>query len=857
MNVFELVGKITLDTTEYESSIGRIQQETSGGKLQKGLQTVGKVGAAALGAASAAASAFGVSSVKTGMQFDASMSQIAATLGMTTQDIEDNVDGAGDTFQALRKKALQMGSTTNYTAKEAADGLNILAMSGYDAEESMSMIEDVLHLAGAGAMDMGDAAAYVSGSMKGFNDRTKTSGYYANLMAKGATLANTNVKQLGEALSTSAAGANAYGQSADSVTISLLRLAEQGEVGSAAGTALAAAMKNLYAPTDQAKKALDELGVAAYDSSGKSRDFNTVVNELDTAMSGYTEEQKAAYLQTIFGIQGMDAYNKMTVTGVEKQNEWAEAIKHASDGMGEAATQYSTQTNNLKGDMDILNSSVDGLKIALSDALTPAIRGIVQGASDWITKLSEWVSQEEVTQTITNAFSTAVNWLGVVFGIVSGFISNAITILSSFVEWLNSGTTGADAFKAVVIGLTAAFVAYNVVTCIIKGVLAAAAIAQRLLNAAMNANPIGLVIGLVTGLIAVLVYLYNTNETVREVVDTAWAAIQTAIGGAIDAIVGFWNSTLKPAFADIAKACNNLKETFLTVWETNIQPIVQAAIDAINTAWTTILKPAFAAIASALNALRDTFKDVWETNVKPLVNRVFNGIKTVWDTVLKPAFAAIASAVNALKTTFTEVWQNTIGPMVDTVFSGIKSAYENYLKPAFDGIGTGIESAKSTFTSALNKMKRAANTIWNGPFGIHTLFSKAVNKVKGLLDFEWKLPKPKLPKINWSWTSVGGLLSIPTFSISWNARGYDFPLLFKTATALGGMGYGDRGAYKGGELVYSHDRLMQDIAEASGGGTYNITFNISQQPGQSGEALAREIQRQFVRWENQRKAVYA
>ncbi|MBR5112800.1 MAG: phage tail tape measure protein, partial [Clostridia bacterium] len=85
----------------------------------------------------------------------------------------------------------------------------ILAMSGYDANQSISMIEDVLHLAAAGSMEMGDAAGFISGALKGFNDETKDSRYYADLMAKGATLANTSVSQLGEAMASGAAGAAA------------------------------------------------------------------------------------------------------------------------------------------------------------------------------------------------------------------------------------------------------------------------------------------------------------------------------------------------------------------------------------------------------------------------------------------------------------------------------------------------------------------------------------------------------------------------------------------------------------------------------------------------------------------------
>ena len=377
MNVFDLAAKITLDTSGYTD----------------GLKTVAKVGAAALGATGAALFTFGKKSISTGKEFDSSMSQIAATLGYTTEDIENNVNGAGDAFASLRTKAKEMGAETNFSASEAAEGLNILAMSGYNAEQSMSMIEDVLHLAAAGSMDMGSAAKFVSGTMKGFNDATKDSGYYADLMAKGATLANTSVAQLGEAMSSGAATSAAYSQSADSMTIALLRLAEQGEVGSAAGTALAAAMKNLYTPTDQAATALKTLGVAVYDESGNARDFNTVVDELEASFAGMTEEQKNSYKQTIFGIQGLNAYNKMVVTGKKKQDDWNKSLRAASEGAGEAAKQYDTMTDNLEGDIDILKSAADGFKIEVSDRLMPSIREFVQFGSESISNFTKAFSQ--------------------------------------------------------------------------------------------------------------------------------------------------------------------------------------------------------------------------------------------------------------------------------------------------------------------------------------------------------------------------------------------------------------------------------------------------------------------------------
>lgn len=317
-------------------------------------------------------------SVATGMGFDSAVSQIAATMGKSVDQITE-----------LRDKAKEMGAATNYSATQAAEGLNILAMSGYDAEHSMEMLEDVLHLAAAGGMEMSEAAGDISGAMKGFGDASKDSAYYADLMAKGATLANTSVSQLGQALADGSSMGKAYGQSAEDITIALLRMAEQGEVGSGAATALSAAMANLYTPMDQAKEVMKKLHVSAYDASGATRDFNAVVNDLNAAIereAGNNDEIANQYTQLIFGKQGLNAYNKLVVTSMETQEQWAAALKEST---GAAAAQYDTMTDNLKGDLDMMQSAFEGLQIQISDELSGDIRKLVQTASEGLTWLTE------------------------------------------------------------------------------------------------------------------------------------------------------------------------------------------------------------------------------------------------------------------------------------------------------------------------------------------------------------------------------------------------------------------------------------------------------------------------------------
>ena len=340
----------------------------------------------AIGAASKAILDFAKDSVQTGMEFDSAVSQIGATMGYTAAEMNDSTTEAAKNMDLLREKAIQMGSETSFTATEAAEGLNILAMSGYDAAEATAMIDDVLDLAAAGTLGLAESAKYVAGAMKGFADETKDSQYYADLMAKGATLAATDVNALGDALSGSAATAASYGQSADGVTVALLRLAEQGSTGSEAATMMSRAMADLYTATDTAQAKLDELGVNVYDARGNARDFNTVVAELDQSLSKMSEEEANATKNAIFTTNGLKAFNKMTVTSTETVDEWSEALANAS---GSAANQAKAMLDNLSGDITIFGSALDGAKIALSDALTPALRDFVQFGTEGVSTLTE------------------------------------------------------------------------------------------------------------------------------------------------------------------------------------------------------------------------------------------------------------------------------------------------------------------------------------------------------------------------------------------------------------------------------------------------------------------------------------
>ena len=753
MSLMTLAAKISLNAQEFNKGL-----KDAASNFKDGIGRAAKVGAKAIGVATAAAGAFGLSALKVGGEFDSAMSQVQATLGYTAEDIANNVNGAADAVDALRAKAKEMGAATNFSASQAAEGLNILAMSGYDANQSIDMIEDVLHLAAAGAMDMGSAAAYVSGTMKGFADETKDSGYYADLMAKGATLANTNVSQLGEAMSAGAAGAAAYNQSAESMTISLLRLAEQGEAGSAAGTALAAVMKNLYTPTNQAKKALDELGISAYDANGNYREFNTVIDELQGALTAvnedglpkFTNEQIAAYKQTIFGIQGLDAFNKMTVTGVEKQEQWADALAHASDGAGEAAKQYDTMTDNLQGDIDIWNSALDGFKIAVSERFMPAARDIVKFGSESISGLTEAFESggiegavEKLGEILKSGLERAVEALPQVIGvgtqlitsIVNGILGSLPTLVSALPEIgkaIYDGVsnmvptllnTGRELFNMLLTGLQESFP--DMIPTVMNALMELSGNiregAQVLVESGLD-----LIMALVDGITENLPVLIETVPTIisniagviNDNAPTILAAGIEIIGKLIEGII---NSvpTLIAEFPKILQAIFDVITAF------NWWNLGAGIINMLKNGITSILTGIPGSFTKMVNNAWNALKGVdWAGLGRAVMDALKNGITVTISNIPSILSKAGRMAFNAFKSV------NWLSLGVN-VISGIASGISN-------GVGRIVEAAKNAAKRALDAAKNF--------LGIHspsTVFRDQVGKMmaEGMaLGFEKNIP---------------------------------------------------------------------------------------------------------------------
>ena len=731
MNVMELFVTLAIKDTAYKQGLkdaeGNASSSTS--KIGGAFKTVGKVAKTAMAAGSAAAAAFTKTSIDSGMNFDTAMSQVAATMGTTVEKIEN-----------VKTKAEEMGRTTKYTATEAAEGMNILAQAGLSADEQISGIGTVLNLASAGAMSLEESASYTAGAVKGFGDSMSNASYYADLMAKGATLANTDVRGLGEAFSGSAATAKNYGQAADSVTLSLLRLAEQNVTGSEASTALNRAMADLYTPTDDASKALDQLKVSAYKTNGEAKDFNDLVDELNGSLQGMTAEQKNNALATIFTTQGLQAFNKMTASSdATVQKFW----KGIQDSSGSAAQQAATQLDNLKGDITLLSSATEGLELGFYNTFSGTIRGAIKGVTSEVSGLAEAMESGGISGAFSKLAQDAINFSGqlpgltkiggdLINGLISGVAQNSGGITSAVGQLLNNLASTISTGLSV---LTS--VGVNLLTTIASGMaqgipnfLAQALPMLTQFSAQLRANAgqlidaglqliLNIAQGIANSLPTLITYIPQIvtnianiiNDNAPKLIATGLKIIVTLVSGIIQAIPSLIASIpqIIQAIVAVVTAFNwvSLGGKVTKGLANGIKKMIGAAKGAAKSVVT--------GIKGALQSLPSTLKSLGSKGVQGLKSAFSAGVGALRG-VAKNIVSAIAQAISSLPSKLLGFARKAV--------SGIKGAFKAGWsavgKNVVSGIANGISGGVGAVISAAKRVAQRALSAAKSALGIHS-----------------------------------------------------------------------------------------------------------------------------------------
>lgn len=320
---------------------------------------MGKMKVAAVAAGAAMAGAFAAGAIiNTLADFSQAMSQVQAITRATSGDL-----------RAMRKVAADLGRSTEFSATQAAQGLQFLGMAGFSAAEGIAAIPAVLDLATASAMDLGAAADISSNIMSGFGIAAGDASKVADILAAASSRANTDVGQLGEAMKFVAPVAASLGISMNDTAAAIGKLSDAGIQGGMAGTSLRSILSRLVNPTGEAADAINALGFSVNDLSPKMNSITDIIGKLESVGLDATQAMK------IFGQEAGPA-----ILALVSQKDGLDSLTVSLSNVdGAAAEMAKTMRDNLRGDINGLWSSVEGLVIAMGDAgLTAVLRGVVK-----------------------------------------------------------------------------------------------------------------------------------------------------------------------------------------------------------------------------------------------------------------------------------------------------------------------------------------------------------------------------------------------------------------------------------------------------------------------------------------------
>lgn len=624
----------------------------------------------------------GTAAVKTAADFDSAMSRVAAVSGATGSD-----------FDSLRDKAREMGAKTKFSATEAADAMNYMAMAGWKTEDMLSGIEGVMYLAAASGEDLATTSDIVTDALTAAD-----SGHFADVLAAASSNANTNVSMMGETFKYCAPVAGALGFSVEDTAEAIGLMGNAGIKASQAGTSMRSIMTNLTGDVKLSGAAIGDVTIATTNADGSMRSLSAILADCRVAFAGMTEAEKANNAEALVGKNAMSGFLALMNAAPEDIEKVSGAVNNCKDA---AKNMADTMQDNLEGQLTILKSQLQELAISFGDLLMPAVRSIVSGLQGMVDVL--------------NAMPDGVKRVIMIVALLAAALGPVLIVIGKTLSAIGTIMTWAPKLAGAISAVKGAFAA---------------------LSATMMANPIAIVIAAIAALVAAFIYLWNTNEEFRQFWIRLWNEIK-------EVAVQVWTAVSQ----FLVSAWNGIRNTAVAVWN-GIRDFFSGLWAGIKTLFTTVVTAISTFLVGAWNGIRATVMAVWNAisaflgsvwnGIKSVITNVVNGIRTFLQTAWNGIRTIITTVMNAIRTVISTVW-NGIRTIISTVLNGIRGTVNSVWNGIRNRISSVVNGIKNTVSGAFNAMWSGIRSTISGIYNtIRDGLGNAVNYITGLASAGWR-----------------------------------------------------------------------------------------------------------------------
>ena len=611
---------------------------------------------AAVGGLSAAA-------VKVAADFDSAMSQVAAVSG-----------AAGKELDALRDKAREMGSKTKFSASEAAEAMNYMAMAGWKTGDMLDGIEGIMNLAAASGEDLAATSDIVTDALTALGLSAADSGHFADILAAASSNANTNVSMMGETFKYCAPVAGALGFTAEDTAEAIGLMANAGIKSSQAGTAMRTMLTSLTGEVTFVGDAFGELTVQTTNADGSMRSLGDILTDCRAAFAQMSESERAANAEALVGKNAMSGFLAVMNAApgdIEKLNS---AINNC-DGTAERMAE--TMQDNLAGQLTILKSQLEELAISIGEILMPSIRQIVgwiQGLVDWLNGLDEGTKKVIVTVALVAA---ALGPVLIVIGKVVGAVGTILTVVPKIAGAV-SGVVG--------------FVSGTVIP------------ALSAVVAAIGWVPIA-----IAAVIGVVALLYNKCEWFRDAVNAVWAQVRDFFVSAWEVICSFFTETIPAAWESLVSFFQGIPAWWSGLW--------QSVGDFFNNVWTGMMEN------PVLSGIVDMIRSLWE-NLSTALQGIWQGIQTAasgaWELIKNVILGPVLLLIDLVTGNFTKlkedalhIWTN-IQQAASTIWSGIQQMVGSAVQGLVNHVSILLSGLRDFMWNLWSAVSSAAASAWSG-----------------------------------------------------------------------------------------------------------------------------------------------